>query len=76
MQKKFNVLLLALALFLLPQTAQAAELQSGPLNPDFVAYQEAMVIKVPGEPISLRLQVPRNWLRSRPMRPLPTPVLK
>jgi C1A family cysteine protease len=42
MQKKFNVLLLALALFLLPQTAQAAELQSGPLNPDFVAYQKAM----------------------------------
>jgi|GEM_PF-5369547 len=41
-----------------------------------VSQPGAMVIKVPGEPISLRLQVPRNWLRSRPMRPLPTPVLK
>ncbi len=42
MLKKLNLLLIVIGLLFLPTTAWAAELQSGPLNPDFIAYQEAM----------------------------------
>ncbi|WKY44089.1 lectin like domain-containing protein [Eubacteriaceae bacterium ES2] len=43
MLKKLNLWFIVIGLLLLPTTAQAAEeLQSGPLSPDFVAYQEAM----------------------------------